>query len=41
VHVHASANTRFVTDIDTLEDVQRLAQRTGWKFELPAHEVTA
>lgn len=38
VHVHATANTRFVTDLDTLEDVQQLAQRTGWKFELPAPE---
>ena len=41
VHVHATANTRFVTDLDTLEDVQQLAQRTGWKFELPAPEATA
>jgi CTP:molybdopterin cytidylyltransferase MocA len=41
VHVHATANTRFVTDLDTLEDMQQLAQRTGWKFELPVHEATA
>jgi len=36
VHVHATANTRFVTDLDTVEDVEALAQRTGWRLELPA-----
>lgn len=36
VHVHATNNTRFVSDLDTLEDVQQLAARTGWKLELPA-----
>lgn len=41
VHVHETANLRFVTDLDTLEDVQQLAQRTGWKLELPASAVTA
>lgn len=41
VHVHETANTRFVTDLDTLEDVQQLALRTGWKLELPASEATA
>jgi len=35
VHAHETANTRFVTDLDTLEDVQALALRTGWKLELP------
>jgi CTP:molybdopterin cytidylyltransferase MocA len=40
VHVHETANARFVTDLDTLEDVQQLAQRTGWRLELPALEVT-
>lgn len=35
VHVHGTANTRFVTDLDTLDDIQALAQRTGWKLELP------
>jgi molybdenum cofactor cytidylyltransferase len=35
VHVHETGNTRFVTDLDTLEDVQQLATRTGWKLELP------
>ncbi len=41
VHVHDTTNTRFVTDLDTLDDVARLARRTGWKLELPAHEITA
>lgn len=41
VHVHETANTRFVTDLDTLEDVQQLALRTGWKLELPASEAAA
>ncbi|NDP61373.1 nucleotidyltransferase family protein [Polaromonas sp.] len=41
VHVHETANLRFVTDLDTLEDVQQLAQRTGWKLELPATETIA
>ena len=41
VHVHETANTRFVTDLDTLADVQRLAERSGWKLELPALEATA
>jgi molybdenum cofactor cytidylyltransferase len=36
VHIHESANTRFVTDLDTVEDLNELAQRTGWKLELPA-----
>jgi len=36
VHVHETANTRFVTDLDTVEDLEALAQRTGWKLELPA-----
>jgi molybdenum cofactor cytidylyltransferase len=35
VHVHATGNTRFVSDLDTLEDVERLAARTGWTLELP------
>jgi molybdenum cofactor cytidylyltransferase len=38
VHVHESMNTRFTTDLDTLEDVQALAQRTGWQLELPEGE---
>jgi molybdenum cofactor cytidylyltransferase len=35
VHAYETTNTRFVTDLDTLEDVQALARRTGWKLELP------
>jgi hypothetical protein len=28
-----------VTDLDTVEDVERLAERTGWRLELPELEV--
>jgi molybdenum cofactor cytidylyltransferase len=38
VHVHETSNTRFVTDLDTVEDVEMLAQRTGWRLELPELE---
>jgi len=38
VHVHETANTRYVTDLDTVEDLRELAQRTGWRIELPAAE---
>jgi CTP:molybdopterin cytidylyltransferase MocA len=38
VHTHETANERFVTDLDTVEDVQALAKRTGWRLELPAME---
>jgi molybdenum cofactor cytidylyltransferase len=41
VSVHTSTNTRFITDLDTAEDIQQLAQRTGWKLELPAESVTS
>jgi molybdenum cofactor cytidylyltransferase len=40
VHAHETANKRFVTDLDTLDDVQQLAQRTGWRLELPVLETT-
>ena len=40
VCVHETLNTRFITDLDTPEDVQKLAQRTGWKLELPSEAVT-
>jgi molybdenum cofactor cytidylyltransferase len=40
VHAHETANIRFVTDLDTVEDVQALAQRTGWRLELPPLEAT-
>lgn len=38
VYAHETENTRFVTDLDTIEDVQQLAQRMGWRIELPALE---
>lgn len=38
VHGYETANSRFVTDLDTVEDVEQLAQRTGWRLELPALE---
>jgi CTP:molybdopterin cytidylyltransferase MocA len=41
VYAYETANARFITDIDTLEDLHRLAQRTGWRLELPAMEATA
>ena len=40
VHAHETSNTRFVTDLDTLEDVEQLAQRTAWRLELPVPEAT-
>lgn len=41
VHVHETANLRFVTDLDTLADVQQLTLRTGWQLELPTRAVAA
>lgn len=41
VHVHETANTRFITDLDTALDVQQLAQRTGWRLDLPTGEIAA
>lgn len=38
VSVYETRNTRFITDLDTLEDVQGLIGRTGWQLELPAVE---
>jgi CTP:molybdopterin cytidylyltransferase MocA len=38
VHLHETANTRFITDLDTVEDVHQLAQRTGLRLELPELE---
>ena len=35
VYLHHTSNTRFVTDLDTLQDIETLATRTGWKLELP------
>jgi len=36
VHRHLTDNRRFVTDVDTPEDVAALAKHTGWRLELPA-----
>src|SRR5262245_10244539 len=41
VYAYETANARFVTDLDTLDDVERLAERTGWRLELPALETMA
>jgi molybdenum cofactor cytidylyltransferase len=41
VHAHATANARFIVDLDTLEDVRALAERTGWRLELPEREAVA
>ena len=35
VFAHETANTRLVTDLDTLDDVAALSARTGWRLELP------
>jgi len=36
VHVHETGNTHFITDLDTPSDLQALAERTGWRLEMPA-----
>lgn len=36
VHVHETGNTHFITDLDTPGDLQSLAERTGWRLEMPA-----
>jgi CTP:molybdopterin cytidylyltransferase MocA len=41
VHEHHTSNARFVTDLDTPDDVDRLARSTGWKLELPTLQVAA
>jgi molybdenum cofactor cytidylyltransferase len=38
VHAYQTTNARFVTDLDTVEDVRALAQRTGWRLEIPVLE---
>lgn len=40
IHAYETANTRFVTDLDTLDDVKELAARTGWRLELPVLEAS-
>jgi CTP:molybdopterin cytidylyltransferase MocA len=41
VYAYQTSNTRFITDLDTLEDMAQLAQRTGWRLELPSAKVAA
>ena len=41
VHRHVTDNARFVSGLDTLDDVRALAQRTGWRLELPAQAAVA
>lgn len=41
VYAFETTNSRFITDLDTVEDVLQLAQRTGWRLELPTGEVAA
>ena len=36
VHIHATGNTHFITDLDTPDDVQVLAEQNGWCLEMPA-----
>ena len=35
VHTWQTDNPRFVTDLDTREDLERVAALTGWRIELP------
>ena len=37
VHRWATPNTRYRTDVDTPEDIEALAQRTGHRLQWPAH----
>ena len=37
VHKWVSLNNRYRTDVDTLEDIEALAQRTGHRLEWPAN----
>jgi len=41
VYVFETSNSRFITDLDTALDVQQLAQRTGWRLDLPTGEIAA
>ncbi len=36
VHIHETGNTHFITDLDTPGDMKVLAERTGWRLEMPA-----
>jgi len=35
VYAYETGNARFITDLDTLEDVRSLARQTGWQLEVP------
>lgn len=35
VYAFETDNRRFITDLDTREDIEVLATRTGWRFDLP------
>jgi molybdenum cofactor cytidylyltransferase len=36
VHAWVSANQRYRTDVDTLDDIEALALRTGHRLKWPA-----
>jgi molybdenum cofactor cytidylyltransferase len=38
VHIYETGNTHFVTDLDTPADMQALAEKTGWRFEMPVKQ---
>lgn len=39
VHAYETDNTHFITDLDTPRDLQVLAERTGWRLEMPEQEL--
>lgn len=39
VHAYETANTHYTFDLDTPDDVQAFAERTGWRLEMPEKEV--
>ena len=39
VHAYETGNTHFTTDLDTPGDLQVLAERMGWRLEMPAKEI--
>lgn len=38
VHTYKTDNTHFITDLDTLNDLQLLAAKTGWQLEMPLQD---
>ena len=38
VHAYETGNTHYTIDIDTPNDLQVLAERTGWRLEMPTQE---